>query len=186
MLDMYRYKNTLTLVVSFLVALGLFFGGYLHALTHLVGGYGYVTAFISGMLFSISVTAPIASLIFFELGDIASPVVFAIVGGLGAMVSDVFLYRFLKTSLLEEWKLIVLPKLSFAQRQQMELLTKRRIFIWTVPLLASALIASPLPDELGVALFSVINFHPKYFSLISFLANMIGIFALLSAGGAVL
>ncbi len=116
----------------------------------------------------------------------SSPVVFAVVGGLGAMVSDLVLYRFLKTSLIEEWKLIVLPKLSFQQRQQMESLTKRRLFVWTVPFLASALIASPLPDEFGVALFSVINFHPKYFSLISFLANMGGIFVLLSAGNLVL
>jgi hypothetical protein len=110
---------------------------------------------------------------------------FALVGGAGAMVSDLLLYRFLKTSLLEEWKLIMMSRISTQRREQMERITKHRVFIWTVPFIASALIASPVPDEVGVALFSVINFHPKYFSAISFLANMGGIFVLLSIGHAI-
>lgn len=179
-----RFKYTILLFLSIVFAIVLFFSGYLHAITYAVGEYGYITSFISGMMFSISFTAPTAALVFFELGDIHNPLMHALVGGLGAMVSDLLLYRFLKTSLLEEWKLILLPKISIHHREQMEVLTKRRLFIWTAPFLASVLIASPLPDEIGVALFSIINFHPKYFSLISFVANMLGIFLLLSAGSA--
>jgi len=178
----HQYKHTLFLGGSIVVAIVLYFSGYLHAITHTIDGYGYVTAFLAGMLFTISFTSAIASFVFIELGDSASPILFAIVGGLGAMVSDVLLYRFLKTSLLEEWKLIMVSRMSRQRREQMERITKHRVFIWTVPFIASALIASPLPDEIGVALFSVINFHPKYFSLISFIANMGGIFFLLSLG----
>lgn len=178
----HQYKHTLFFVGSIILACVLFFSGYLHAITHTIAGYGYVTAFLAGMLFTISFTTAIASLVFIELGDTASPLLFALVGGAGAMISDLLLYRFLKTSLLEEWKLIMVSRISTQRREQMERITKNRVFIWTVPFIASALIASPVPDEVGVALFSVINFHPKYFSVISFLANMGGIFILLSVG----
>jgi hypothetical protein len=181
----HQYKHTLFLVGSIILACILFFSGYLHVITHTIAGYGYVTAFLAGMLFTISFTSAIASFVFIELGNTASPILFAIVGGFGAMVSDLLLYRFLKTSLLEEWKLIMASRISIQRRAQMERITKNRVFIWTVPFIASALIASPVPDEVGVALFSVINFHPKYFSLISFLANMGGIFVLLTIGSIV-
>lgn len=181
----HQYKHTLLLGGSIVVAFILFFSGYLHAITHTIDGYGYITAFLAGLLFTISFTSAIASLIFVELGNTTSPLLFAVVGGLGAMVSDLLLYRFLKTSLLEEWKLIMVAHISTQRRAQMERITKNRVFIWTVPFIASVLIASPVPDEVGVALFSVINFHPKYFSLISFLANMGGIFILLTIGSVV-
>lgn len=179
-----QFKYTIVFFGSIVMAIALYFSGYLHVITHAIGGYGYITAFIAGMFFTISFTAVTASFIFLELGDTNSIFLFALVGGLGAMISDLLLYRFLKTSLLEEWKLFIIPKITPHRREQMEKLTKRRIVLWTVPFIASALIASPLPDEIGVALFSIINFHPKYFSLISFIANMGGIFILLSIGSA--
>ena len=176
------YKYTFSLLFSVVVAIVLFKTGTLDHLLVALHEYAYVSAPIAGFLFAISVTAPIASLYFVELGQHLNIFVVIILGALGAMTADLIMYRYLKEGILPEIKLLMEALLAPHHRERMENLTKHRVFIWVIPFLAATLIASPLPDELGLALFSMINFRPKYLSLMAFVFNAIGIAVLVAIG----
>ncbi|MFQ5762080.1 MAG: hypothetical protein ACE5PO_03505 [Candidatus Bathyarchaeia archaeon] len=71
-------------------------------LTASVGGIGYLGAFIVGMLYSYGATTPIAIATFLLMSNSLDPIALAIVGGAGAVFSDLFLYRFVRNSVLPE------------------------------------------------------------------------------------
>ncbi|MBI5728240.1 MAG: hypothetical protein HY984_00625 [Candidatus Magasanikbacteria bacterium] len=176
------YKYTFSLLFSILVAIVLFRTGTLDYLTHALRGYAYLSATVAGFLFAISVTAPTAGLYFVALGQGLNSYAVVLFGATGAMAADIIMYRFIKDGLLEEFKLIIEAVLAPHHRERMEAITEHRVFVWIVPFVASALIASPLPDEIGLALFSLINFHPKYLSIIAFVLNAAGIATLVFIG----
>jgi hypothetical protein len=55
-------------------------------------------------------------------------------------------------------------------------------FRWLLCVLGCCLIASPLPDELGLVLFGLINFKPKYLAVVSVVLNTLGILLLVLWG----
>jgi len=177
-----KYKYTLIFISSIVIAIVLFVSGSFEKIIDSLDGFGYVSAFIAGLGFSVSFSTAPASLFFVNLGEHYNPFAIAVIGGLGAMVSDLLLYKFIKDDLFDEVKAIFLALLPPFHREKLEQFTKHRFFVWTVPLLASMLIASPLPDEIGIALFSVVNFKPRYLSVITFTLNTIGIFILVMVG----
>lgn len=169
-------------VCSIVVAVLLYATGTLHELTRAMGSFGYIGGFIAGMAYAFTFTTAAAAFLFLELGEALDPIPAIVIGGLGAMVGDLLFYWLLNNGIKKEVKAFFIAMIPGKRLKRMERFTKRRIFAWTVPFLASLLIASPLPDELGIALFSVINFKPKYLAFISFVLNMIGIATLVTLG----
>ena len=51
-------------------------------------------------------------------------------------------------------------------------------FYWLSSFLAAAIIASPLPDELGLMILGFIHFNTKKFLPIAFVLNFLGILAI--------
>lgn len=167
---------------SIIAAMVLYATGTLHELTRTMGSFGYVGGFIAGMAYAFTFTTAAAALLFLELGETLNPIRTIAIGGLGAMVGDLVFYWIINDGIKKEIGAFVIALMPIRRLKRMEQFTKRRVFIWTIPFLASLLIASPLPDELGIALFSFINFRPKYLALISFVLNTIGIAALVLIG----
>ena len=61
-------------------------------------------------------------------------------------------------------------------------ISRSRIWKTLVPIFAGFIIASPLPDELGVAIFGAVKYEPRRFLLISYILNFIGILIVTSIG----
>ncbi len=177
-----QYKFTISFFFSIIIAIILFSTSVFDKIILALDDFGYVGAFLAGVLFSSTFFSASAALFFVDLGEHLNPFAIAFFGGLGAMIGDLFMYRYLKESILEEVKALASVFIPAHHREKMEAATKRAVFLWTVPFLASTLIASPLPDEIGLALFSLVNFHPKYLSVITFLLNALGIFVLVFLG----
>ena len=59
--------------------------------------------------------------------------------------------------------------------RRFHLLFKRRFFRWITFLAGGLILASPLPDELGVAVLGFSKMRLKYFALLSFVFNFLGI-----------
>lgn len=180
-----QYKYTISFLLSIVFAIVLELTGIIDGLVSLLGGYGYIGAFVNGLLFSSTFTAAPATVLFFEFGQHLHPLTVGLLGGAGAMVGDLLMYRFIKERLLEEFRAIGAYLIPIHRRELMERITRHSMFLWAAPFLASLLIASPLPDELGVSLFSLINFKPKYLFLITFFLNTIGILFLVYLGNAI-
>lgn len=179
------YRYTFLFVASLLTAIIFYAQGWFDVLIQAMGNFGYLGAFAAGMGFGVSFTTAPSTLFFVDLGAHLNPYLAAVWGGLGAAVSDLLLYKFLKDSLFHELKAFALFLIPDHHREKLEQFTEHWIFMWTVPFLASLLIASPLPDEIGIALFGIVNFRPKYLSVIAFILNAAGILALVLFGNAI-
>ncbi len=172
----WKYKNLTILLVSIVIALILsrleIFNSFL---LHL-GTWGYVGAFFAGMLFVVSFTAAIGAIILFVLAEYLSPLEIGLIAGLGAMVSDLTIFRFVKDNLINELE----PLYKRFGGNHISHVLHTKYFHWTLPLIGALIIASPLPDEVGISLMGISKMKTHKFILISFLLNAIGIFLVIS------
>lgn len=182
---MYRYPRICLLLLSFILAYILFEQGFFDWMGEVFNGYGYTSVFIGGLLFSFGFTTPFAVGIFLALADQTQPLLAAPIAGIGAFLADLLLFETLRLSLFQdEIKRFRMTKIMqwlhsvFHHERLSENL--RQYLLWSF---AGIIIASPLPDEFGIALLSSFtNIETRVFSLISVSLNTIGILFILLLG----
>lgn len=181
-----QYKFTIAFFVSVLVAGFLFYLGIFERITMYMGNFRYAGSFFIGMMFSSAFTTPSATLLFVNLGEEQlNPFFIAFIGAIGAVISDLLFYEVFKKAFVNEAHMIMRKIFSIRSQRKIKTLGKKGVVRLIIILCAGCIIASPLPDEIGIALFSAIRFKPKYLSMICFLFNMIGIFILVRIGNTI-
>lgn len=178
----FQYTYTTLFLFSIFLGVILFVSGVLHQVALALAPLGYLGALINGFFFSTALTSAISSLMFVELGNTLSPLPTAILGGVGAMTTDIILYRFFKDRLFGELHLLGNTVFSPIRIQRFVLLLQKPWLRWLLPILGIIVISSPFPDELGIALFGLAGVQLRFLSAITFVANTIGIFILLTIG----
>ena len=134
-------------------------------------GWFVLDVFIAGIFFtSIFTTAP-AMVVLGSLATVHSPLVVALVGGLGAMTGDLLILKFLKKHVTDNISDIIVHSKSGRMRH----LLKYRFARWSLVLLGALVIASPFPDELGLTLMGLSKISPRRFAIISYVFNTLGI-----------
>lgn len=140
-------------------------------LANLFGFYFAFGAFLTGIFFASTFTVAIATSVFLIFAQTHNPLLIAVIGGLGAFVGDSLIFKFLKDDLLADFE--YLEKL-FPQRLARRIIHSKLIF-WFAPIMAAVMIASPLPDEIGLLVLASIKLKYQHFFLLSFLLNTLGI-----------
>lgn len=132
----------------------------------------FVGSFIAGMFFtSIFTTAPaIATL--GEIGQVNSIWSTAFFGALGSVVGDLVIFRFVRDRFSDHLHELFKHRKG---KHRLAHLFKLRLFRWISFFVGGLIIASPLPDELGISLLGFSKLRLRYFILISFTFNFIGI-----------
>lgn len=129
--------------------------------------------FIAGMFFtSLFTTAPAIA----TLGEMAlvQPVLLtAFLGALGSVLGDLLIFRFVRDRVAADI-LELIQERGLVKR--MRKVFRFKHFRWFTLFLGGLVIASPLPDELGIALLGFSKMKLKYFALLSFTFNFIGIY----------
>lgn len=174
----WKYKNLSFLFFSLVLAYFVFRNETLHTFLLHLGNFGYVGAFLAGMLFVSTFTVATGAIILLVLTETLSPIEIGVIAGLGAVVGDFAIFRFVKDDLAREIKLIY-NKIDRNHHFKKVLHTK--YFSWTLPVIGAVIIASPLPDEVGVSLMGISKLKTYQFLLVSFILNAIGIFLVVSA-----
>lgn len=127
---------------------------------------------IAGIFFtSIFTTAPAIA----TLGEIAqngSILTTAIIGGLGAVLGDLIIFRFIRDRLSEHIAELVKHQ-GFTKRTKA--IFKLKIFRWFTFLLGGLILASPFPDEIAISMFGFLHLKTRWFIPLSFLFNFLGI-----------
>ena len=77
----YHYKNLTYLGISIIVAIFLFRSQVFHSFLLHLGNYGYIGAFIGGILFVSTFTVSIATVILFNLAEYLNPLEIALIAG---------------------------------------------------------------------------------------------------------
>ncbi len=173
----WHYHNTFFLVLSVIVFILLADSPEIKNTISWIGNLGYIGAFLAGILFvSIYTVAP-ASVLLFYLADTLNPLGIALSAGLGGMAGDYLIFRFLKDRVFDEIK----PLLTNHGGKQLIRLFHTPYFAWVVPIIGATIIASPLPDEVGLGILGLSKIKAWQFLALTFLLNSVGIFLIISA-----
>lgn len=170
----WKYKNLTLALLGVVTAFWLArFEIFQEFLTHL-GSAGYAGAFVAGILFVSTFTVATGAVILFTLAEYLHPLEIALLAGLGSVIGDLVIFHLVRDDLASEIKSLYN---RFGGRHITRLL-HTKYFNWTLPVVGAILIASPLPDEIGVSLMGIAKMKTYQFILISFALNMLGIFLL--------
>lgn len=133
----------------------------------------YIGSFIAGIFFTSVFTLAPASIALAVLSHTTPPTVVAFWGALGAMLGDLLLFLFIRDVFADDIEGFV------SVRKLKKLLTKSHFaFLKLItPLVGALIIASPLPDELGMALLGLSEIRTVYLLPIAFIMNYLGILA---------
>lgn len=173
---MRKYKNLTFLFLSLGIALLLSQYEPFHMFLLNLGNLGYIGAFIAGILFVSTFTVATGAVILLVLAETLSPIEIGIIAGAGAVIGDLTIFRFIKENLLEEIK----PLYNRLGGAHLSAVLHTKYFTWTLPVIGALIIASPLPDEIGVSLMGISKMKTYQFLVLSFILNVVGIFLVIS------
>jgi len=173
---MNNYQNNLVrdlvlVVFSVLIAIILAKTGALQDLITSTQEVRFIGSFIAGIFFVSVFTAAPATVVLGEIAQSNSVITVAILGGLGALIGDLIIFRFVKDRVSEHFNYLI--KISRSER--FFSIFKLKLFRWVIPFVGALIIASPLPDEIGVTMLGLSKMKNSYFILLSFALNSAGV-----------
>ncbi|MEM5782126.1 MAG: hypothetical protein QXD43_02930 [Candidatus Aenigmatarchaeota archaeon] len=195
----WRYKNSIALILvlllTFLTVRTKIFKNFIQSL----GKFGYVGSLIAGLLYAYSFTIAFSLSVFYFLGKFLDHFIVALFGALGAAVGDYLLFRFVKQNLSEEIRFLIqdiksvylktsfffkiFPFSNLILSENFENIVRKvyasRAFKILTNLIGYVIIASPLPDEIGVTLLGIVKHRKEEFIFLTFFLNFIGILSFL-------
>lgn len=142
----------------------------------LLGGLSYLGAFVTGVFFVSSFTVGPAAVVLFHLSSAESLWPMALAAGIGAAAGDVLVFRFLKDSIYKE----LAPFFSRVAVSRVGRTLGLPRFRWVLPVLGAVVIASPFPDEIGIALMGLSTMRWWQFLPLAIILNSVGVFIILS------
>lgn len=101
-LPKFKYPKFLLLFITFFIAYFLFSGRNYLPFHNFVISTGYFGTFLTGLMFSYGFTAAPATSIFLILAEYQNIYAAALIGGLGALVTDLLIFKFIKISFADE------------------------------------------------------------------------------------
>ncbi len=141
---------------------------------HWTGDSIVVASFVAGLFFtSLFTTAP-AVAILAELALTGNMLGVALVGAFGAMVGDSILFLFVRERIAKDAEYV----LRGSRLGKLVGIIQHSHFRRVLPVVGALIIASPLPDEFGLALLWVSDISTKNFLILSYCMNFVGIILL--------
>ncbi len=170
-------KNTLYLLIGVVLAFILANLELFNMFLTTVHRLDYLDAFIGGILLAFTFSFAVGGLIVVTASETINPYAVAAIAGLGCMISDIIIFRFIKDTIpLNAQHVCEGPKSGYFAR-----LYCHRYFQWTLPVIGAIIIASPLPDELGVSLVGISNMSLRKFAVMACVIDTLGALVLIGA-----
>ena len=114
-----------------------------------LGGFGYIGAFIAGILFVSTFTVATGAVILLILAEQLHPIEIGLIAGFGAVLGDLTIFRFVKDNLTQELESLYN---QFDSNHHLKRVLHSKYFSWSLPVIGAIIIASPFPDELGISI----------------------------------
>lgn len=174
-----KYPKFLLLALTFVIAYVILSQVKHSHLDSLLASTGYAGVFISGILFAYGFTSGPATSLLMILSKSTNIIFAGVVGGLGALIADMIIFRFVRHSFSDEIDKMSKEKIVTDVSNQIP----KRIRDYLLPAAAGVVIASPLPDEIGVSMMAASKkVSNNMFTVLSFLLNTAGIIIILYTG----
>ena len=144
---------------------------------------GYLGTFFSGLLFTYGFTAAPATALLLILAKEQNILFAGLIAGFGAVIGDLTIFKLIRYSFSDEIKKISKEKIVLYFNKKTPTILKK----YLIPVLGGFIIASPLPDEIGISLLAISRIiSTRKFLFISYLLNTIGILVILIIGNTIL
>tara|TARA_Y100000310_G_scaffold329968_1_gene400783 strand:+ start:7775 stop:8305 length:531 start_codon:yes stop_codon:yes gene_type:complete len=167
-----NFQKWAVLILTIILGIYLHFSGILKALIELTGNFGIIGVLISGIFFGYAFTAAPATASLISYTNYFNPIIISFIGATGTMIGDLLIFNIFKKGLPKEVDTII-------KSTKLDRLKKSK-FKWLLVGIAGFIIASPLPDEIGVSLLGINKWDTVRFMLLTFSLNFIGILVITS------
>ena len=149
------------------------------SISHL-GKLSYFGTFIAGIFYTFGFSSPFSAGFFIDLNP--SSILFTgIIGGIGALVGDMLIFKFVKISFKDEFKKLGNERIIKKTGKIIEKIFGEKAQKFILYSFAAILIAAPLPDEAGITMLAgLTKIKLSTITVISIIFNTIGILILLS------
>lgn len=176
---MLAYPKFLLLFITLILAYLIFAGRTYPPLTEFILTSGYLGAFIAGALFAYGFTAAPATALLLLISKQQNLVAAGLIAGIGALVADLLIFSFIRVSFADEIRHLSNEKVIKTFNGHIPLRIKK----YLLPVFAGFIIASPLPDEVGVTLLAAYKkMSFELFTILSYALNTSGILVILYVG----
>lgn len=130
-----------------------------------------VEAFVAGFFFTSLLTIAPAGVAFAEMAHTVPALQLAAWGATGAMLGDLLLFLFVRDAISQD----LMRMLRGSWIRKIKALFKTPFLSWAVPVAGALVIASPLPDEVGLAMLGLSKTDLRFLIPISYAMNFLGI-----------
>jgi hypothetical protein len=168
-------KDMILILIGAVIAIVLAQLGFIDWFSRFLGSQA-MASFVAGIFFTSSFTIAPSAVVLARLGTVAPLQVVAFWGALGAMFGDLVLFYFIRDRFAADLVSSIRPSFTRHILQSLHF----GFLKWLSPFLGAIIIASPLPDELGLTLLGLSKTRISLLLPIAFLMNLIGIYALIS------
>lgn len=167
-------RDAAIIIFSIILAIIFAWTGIINNLLSISKEWQTIGSVLAGLFFISVFTVAPSAVVLAELAKSGSPWLVALFGGLGAVLGDLMMFLFIRDIFTEDLKEIInhIKAKKFIHAFGLKRLK------WLIPLIGAIIIASPLPDEIGITLLGLSNMKKKTFILLSFIFNFLGILAI--------
>lgn len=177
---MVKQRTSIPLVWDVVIVAGsvatAFFLAKSHLILTLIGKsqeLGHAGSFLAGIFFTSIFTTPLSVAAISEIVQTQSILETALWAACGAVVGDLIIFHVVRDRFSDHIRELLSHQRSFRRVTQM---FRNRFFRYLTFFAGGLVIASPLPDELGVSLLGFSRMREVYFIPLSFGFNFLGVF----------
>jgi hypothetical protein len=171
----FRYPKIALWIIFIIAAYFIFSNPAVKDWINGAGPSNYLYVFLFGALFTFGFTTPF-SIGFFVDYSPQNLLVSVLIGGLGALLFDLAIFKFIRFSFMDEFNRLKNGKKISRLSNLFQSSLPHKMKIYLTYVFAGIVIASPLPDELGIAMLSgLTKIRTIPLMILSFVFNSLGI-----------
>ena len=161
-------------MLSILIAILLEKTGAISHILSFTFGSVILTSFLAGIFFVSFFTAAPAAVVLIALGRTQPIFTIAFFSSFGAILGDLLIFRFIEDSVSHD----IAEFVKHSKAKKLLYIFRSRPLRWLGAILGALIIASPLPDDLGLILMGFSKVKQSVFIPLFFVLNFIGILSL--------
>ena len=172
----YKYPKLTILGIFILASYFIFRQPSVSSFFSSLDSLSYLGIFIAGFLFSFGFTTPFAVGLLLTINPVSLPLAVAI-GAIGSFFSDLLIFKMIKMSFMDEFEEIEETKAMRKFSGAINSNITKKFKLYLLYIFSGIIMASPLPDEFGVALLTGLgHIRTSTLAILSLVTKALGIY----------
>ena len=163
--------KTTVFALSLSFAWWLLKSGYLQGLVETILPFRFISEIVAGIFYTSFLTSPISVAMLVVLAQTNNPVLTALLAGIGTVIGDLLIVKFFRSEISSDLKLVS----KGLHLQRINVFLKILHIDFLIPVLGAIIVASPLPDELGLTMLGASKLNYRELAILSYILNTAGI-----------